>query len=282
MRIDCTSLSPHHLSLHPRTRLNDPEKGYKGPRKEGLDFFVEHVVWKQLPKELFQVFGGREAAKIRRQEILVSQGKGKVVQAVALKESSLEPPADVVKGVSDALNGGALKDVESGSSSSSSANDADAAHGEVGTVFKTESGIEIKHLDSKDGMTLNQKGENRGDDALGPDLKRKRSLSFSEGTKTEESAAYLTQMALEAALEEAEFQSLLLAQNESKEAEEDAETETETGAGAGPLTVPPPLPLPPAEALISLMPPIGRMWDRQQPKTVYRVPAVTWTMLDSK
>lgn len=230
------------------------------------------MVWKQLPKELFQVFGGREAAKIRRQEILVSQGKGKVVQ-VAPKDPSSEPPADVAKESSDALNGGALKAVESGSSSSSSSNGSDAAHGEIGSVIKTENMTEVKHLDAKDGQAVDQKGEENGNDVLGTDLKRKRSLSFSEGTKTEESAAYLTQMALEAALEEAEFQSLLLAQNESKEGEE------ETG---GVLVAPQALPLPPAEALISLMPPIGRIWDRKQPKTVYRVPAVTWTMLDSK
>jgi hypothetical protein len=50
--------------------------GYRGPKKDGLDFFVEHIVWKQLPKELFETFGGRDAAKLRRQEILISQGKG--------------------------------------------------------------------------------------------------------------------------------------------------------------------------------------------------------------
>jgi hypothetical protein len=235
------------------------------------------VVWKQLPKELFQVFGGREAAKIRRQEILVSQGKGKVVQ-VAPKDPSSERPADVAKDIGGALSGGADKGAESGSSSSSSSsssNGAEAAQGDVGTVVKTENGIEIKQLNGKDSKAVDLKGEERERGDLGPDLKRKRSLSFSEGTKTEESAAYLTQMALEAALEEAEFQSLLLAQNESKEGEEEAKT----GGDAVPAA---PQPLPTAEALISLMPPIGRVWDRLQPKTMYRVPAVTWTMLDSK
>lgn len=229
-------------------------------------------MWKQLPKELFQVFGGREAAKIRRQEIIVSQGKGKVAQ-VALKEPSSEPPADVAKDISDAPSGGILKGMESGSSSSSKG--VDAMQDDVQTVVKTENSMEDKNLSVKEGQAVDQTAEKREGETAGADLKRKRSLSFSEGTKTEESAAYRTQMALEAALEEAEFQSLLLAQNESKEGELE-----EGGGGVPPAHLP--LPLPPAEALMSLMPPIGRIWDRKQSKTVYRVPAVTWTMLDSK
>lgn len=64
-------------------RLNDPEKGYKGVRKEGCDFFVEHLKWSQLPKELFEGLGGRDAAKARRAEIKQSLAKEKAAAAGA-------------------------------------------------------------------------------------------------------------------------------------------------------------------------------------------------------
>lgn len=44
----------------------DPERGYRGEKVEGLDFYVEHVSWKRLPKEVFEVYGGYSAAKEMR------------------------------------------------------------------------------------------------------------------------------------------------------------------------------------------------------------------------
>ena len=46
----------------------DPERGYRGNRVEGLDFFVEHMTFKRLPKEVFDPLGGAVTAKALRVE----------------------------------------------------------------------------------------------------------------------------------------------------------------------------------------------------------------------
>ena len=48
----------------------DEQWGYRGARKEGLDFFVEHMTWKRLPQSVYDSMGGREAAKAKRIEVL--------------------------------------------------------------------------------------------------------------------------------------------------------------------------------------------------------------------
>ena len=181
--------------------MNDPEKGYKGPRKEGLDFFVEHVVWKQLPKELFEAFGGRAAAKIRRQEILVSQGKGKVVP---IGKEIQQPSTIIANGEIDVNTEIIAPKVDE-------------------KVTTADDIVKVEEINTAI----------EGDETMKEDLKnsRKRTLSFSQNevkvdskvTEEESEAISKAQLELEAALEEAEFQSLLLAQNESKILEEDAE-----------------------------------------------------------
>jgi hypothetical protein len=220
--------------------LNDPEKGYKGPKKEGLDFFVEHVMWKQLPKELFEVFGGREMAKIRRQEILISQGKGKV-------------PKDAVKEPSAQIASEEVKKTDNGDVTNDTAGD--GGRGTFAAVATEQSTSVIT------------------------DFKRKRSPSFDdvkvEGSviksdvEDDKDAIKRAQLELEAALEEAEFQSLLLAQNESKEEDEVAVPDI-------------PLQLPSTQILPSLMPPSVPIWGSKKEVIAYRVPAVTWTLLDTK
>jgi hypothetical protein len=56
-----------------RESLLDTDRGYKGERVEGLDFFVEHLSWKKLPKEVFEVYGGFDAAKVLREELGFNQ-----------------------------------------------------------------------------------------------------------------------------------------------------------------------------------------------------------------
>lgn len=197
-------------------------------------------MWKQLPKELFEVFGGREMAKIRRQEILISQGKGKVPKD-AVKESSAQIASEDVKKMSD---------------SGDVPNDATAGGGWTAAAVATEQSTSV--------IT---------------DFKRKRSPSFddikAEGTvikgdvERDKDAIKRAQLELEAALEEAEFQSLLLAQNESKEEDEVAVQEV-------------PLLLPSSQILPSLMPPSAPIWGNKKEVIAYRVPAVTWTLLDTK
>ena len=226
--------------------MNDPEKGYKGPRKEGLDFFVEHVVWKQLPKELFEAFGGRAAAKIRRQEILVSQGKGKVV-----------PIGKEIQQSSTIISNG---DID--------LNTEIIAPKVDEKVTTADDIVKVEEINTAI----------EGDKTMKEDLKnsRKRTLSFSQNevkvdskvTEEESEAISKAQLELEAALEEAEFQSLLLAQNESKTLEEDVEK----GLIDSQVEV----------KLFHLMPPVTSLWEEKSRKVAYRVPAVTWTMLDSK
>lgn len=202
-------------------------------------------MWKQLPKELFEVFGGREMAKSRRNEILISQGKGKVSKEV-VKESLIQLVSDDIKKIPDTNNVPA-----------EASNDAPAVE-EVGTALA---------------------GESEQNTSLTSDFKRKRSQSFDD-VKAEDNvekgdddsslkAIKQAQLELEAALEEAEFQSLLLAQNESKE-------EDEMPAQPAPLL------LPSSQILPLLMPPSVPLWGNKKEAIAYRVPAVTWTLLDTK
>lgn len=61
-----------------RESLLDPERGYNGERVEGLDFYVEHLPWKKLPREVFEVYGGFEEAKRIRKELKKGQTTEKV------------------------------------------------------------------------------------------------------------------------------------------------------------------------------------------------------------
>ena len=206
---------------------------------------MEHVLWKQLPKELFEKFGGRDAAKIRRQEILVSQGKGKIV---------------VPKGVEAAVA------AASGAVSEEVA--AVAVDGEVKSPVAMEvPAAEARELDKVEAVVEGVKQEEVR-------TRRKRSLSFSEDTKAvKDEDMVRVQLELEAALEEAEFQSLLLAQNETKTMEEKEHVEEEEKEE---------LPLVESTALYELMSPSVPVWQQNTLKIAFRVPAVTWTMLDSK
>jgi hypothetical protein len=51
-----------------RDALLDPDRGYRGHRAEGLDFYIEHVTWKRLPRDLFAPFGGFDSAKELREK----------------------------------------------------------------------------------------------------------------------------------------------------------------------------------------------------------------------
>jgi hypothetical protein len=229
-----------------RTRLNDPEKGYKGPRKEGLDFFVEHFVWKQLPKELFEGFGGRDADKLRRREILVSQGKGKLKE----KEIVSEPVSE----------GSAVA-----SSSASSAGDP-TADGGLAEDMAFETVVKDELVTIKTEETTSILGKRTLEEA-NDDVKVSQSTSDA-------------QAALESALEEAEFQALLLAQNEGKEEGNDVgqnESKEHEDISENYSLAPHVF-----AALPELMPPLVSIWEGRREKEVYWVPAVTWTMLETK
>lgn len=193
-------------------------------------------MWKQLPKELFEKFGGRDEAKLKRQIILISQGKGKV-PASAVKESSANKKETISEFQVDI--------------SSESASDAKNAVPVGSSRTDVPTTAAVVQCDSV------VKGENT------VDLKRKRSSSAADDSKLEEDRVLTAQAQaeLEAALEEAEFQSLLLAQN------------SDGGVASELINTASKDPLP------SLLPPV---WEAKRTRAPYRVPVVTWTILDIK
>lgn len=90
-----------------RESLLDPERGFKGTRVEGLDFFVEHMTWKRLPKEVFEPLGGLAVAKATRLE----RGFG-VVKKVAAEDAGAGG-AGAAEGAETGTNGasGAVPEV---------------------------------------------------------------------------------------------------------------------------------------------------------------------------
>jgi hypothetical protein len=73
--------------------LLDPDRGYKGERVEGLDFYVEHLTWKKLPKEVFESYGGFEESKKLREE--AGYGKRVQIDMTAIKANEAAAAAAV-------------------------------------------------------------------------------------------------------------------------------------------------------------------------------------------
>ena len=88
----------------------DPDRGYRGARVDGLDFFVDHMTWKQLPRELFEAFGGYTMAK----QLRLERGYGKVISASTSKAIK---DGDGVGGGSSSGGGGGGRGSRSGSTS---------------------------------------------------------------------------------------------------------------------------------------------------------------------
>lgn len=80
--------------------LLDPEKGYKGERIEGLDFYVEHLKWKELPREVFKEYGGFDVAKEKRKVLLQNQAAA-VNSAKAASSSAAAAAAASAAGSGD-------------------------------------------------------------------------------------------------------------------------------------------------------------------------------------
>jgi hypothetical protein len=57
-------------------------ENYTGVFEEGLDFSVESYTWKMLPKELFDVFGGKEEAKKLRNIIIGKQTPSSTISSI--------------------------------------------------------------------------------------------------------------------------------------------------------------------------------------------------------
>lgn len=56
-------------------RLYHPEKGFKGNKNESCDFEISLIPWGRLPSELMDAYGGKKAAKLKRQEIKAAKEK---------------------------------------------------------------------------------------------------------------------------------------------------------------------------------------------------------------
>lgn len=96
------------------TRLYDPVYGFKGDRKEGCDFFVEHFSWvkggKMLPKAVFESIGGIDEAKRRRKEKTAAEkavAKAAKAEEEAAKAAALEKEKELEK-----AEGSDITDVE--------------------------------------------------------------------------------------------------------------------------------------------------------------------------
>ena len=95
------------MLLHLRDSLLDPDRGYRGSRIDGLDFFVEHMTWKQLPKELFESLGGYMIAKVLRKE----RGYGKVMST---KKKNLKDINTIDHNINVVVGGGSSSSSSSG------------------------------------------------------------------------------------------------------------------------------------------------------------------------
>eukprot|EP01034_Spumella_vulgaris_P023186 gene23186-29381_t len=94
--------------------LLDIERGYKGPRVEGLDFFAEHLPWRRLPHELYgEAFGDRESAKRVRVERGYAKESGEKKRRMSVSSSAAgedtaaaasTAPGDSMEGVTATSN----------------------------------------------------------------------------------------------------------------------------------------------------------------------------------
>ncbi|RYG64476.1 hypothetical protein EON64_13910, partial [archaeon] len=74
----------------------DSERGYRGERTEGLDFFVEHLPWKQLPREVFEAYGGYEQAKeLRRQPGFAGSALKAAKDAASLAPAAMDSTVEL-------------------------------------------------------------------------------------------------------------------------------------------------------------------------------------------
>ena len=68
--------------------LFDPDRGFRNNKKEGLEFFVEHYVWKRLPAEVFTTIGGRDVAKAKRVEYGYG-GEKKIIETIPIVSTDI-------------------------------------------------------------------------------------------------------------------------------------------------------------------------------------------------
>jgi len=69
-------------------RLYHPEKGFKGNKNEGCDFEISLIPWGRLPSELMDAYGGKKAAKVKRQEIKAAKEKAEEQKELTIQNNS--------------------------------------------------------------------------------------------------------------------------------------------------------------------------------------------------
>ncbi len=75
--------------------LWDPDRGHnKGQRIEGLDFYVDHLTWKKLPKKVFDIYGGYEVAKKLRKDMGYGQVSNLSVKNNANAKNTSNPSSN--------------------------------------------------------------------------------------------------------------------------------------------------------------------------------------------
>lgn len=68
--------------------LYQPDKGFKGNKIDGCDFEISLIPWARLPSEVMDVYGGKNAAKIKRQEIKTAKALEEAKRKEAIAESA--------------------------------------------------------------------------------------------------------------------------------------------------------------------------------------------------
>jgi hypothetical protein len=82
-----------------RSYLYDPDRGgWRGENRAELrlEFLVEHYTWKKLPRVVFDIYGGFEAAKVKRARVLEQKAVelSKAAQMAEKGTSSLATTVD--------------------------------------------------------------------------------------------------------------------------------------------------------------------------------------------
>jgi hypothetical protein len=162
-----------------RESLLDPDRGYKGFRFEGIDFFVEHMEWRKLPKEIFETTGGRDAAKAKRQALL---GISSSSTSSRKRKNSFGSSSDLVSPIaataSAAADADGLVKVEPAAVKS-------AIREAGGRKEAAATGTEAKATDSKTGEGAGAAGEDDAvDNAVAMNLDSKFAVAVSDGSQS--------------------------------------------------------------------------------------------------
>eukprot|EP01041_Mallomonas_annulata_P003025 gene3025-5929_t len=195
--IDNSRLRSDDKNLHIDRCVNDFRNElsrFNGEKREGLAFTVEHFTWRQLPEEVFDSLGGKQAAKamrlvLRPKPITATTTAVPVPATTAVTQKIVSVEKDVVSTVpvvdGDVVGVTGDRDSDSETKVKPMGMDLDSQTGldsaesksmaEDDLILKTESGQEPPFTSTTSSEAAGDGGEAEGD--LGEDVKKRK---FSE------------------------------------------------------------------------------------------------------